>query len=121
MGHHVRRHRRPPLQGADRARAGLDEGQDHRAARAQVLGVDRRLDPLVALDLPADVDLEAGVRRVGPLDRPPQVLLSAPAPASNQRATAPSARVSSPSTGGLYVFGTVEFAHVWASCTPWVE
>merc|ERR1712094_91361 len=68
----------PPVEGADGARARLDEGQDHRAARAQVLGVDRRLDPLVALDLPADVDLEAGVRRVGPLDRPPQVLLSAP-------------------------------------------
>ena len=39
--------------------------------------MDRRLHPLVALDLPADVDLEAGVRRVGPLDRPPQVLLDA--------------------------------------------
>merc|ERR1711939_155011 len=68
-------HRRPPLQGADGARARLDEGQDHRAAGAQVLGVDWRLHPLVALHLPADVDLEAGVRRVGPLDRPPQVLL----------------------------------------------
>merc|ERR1711924_544375 len=60
------------------ALAPADEGQDHRAARAQVLGVDRRLDPLVALDLPADVDLQAGVRRVGPVHRPPQVLLSAP-------------------------------------------
>merc|ERR1712225_159087 len=75
--HHVRRHRRPPLQGAHRARARLDEGQDHRAPGAQVLRVDRRLHPLVALHLPADVDLQAGVRRVGPLDRPPQVLLDA--------------------------------------------
>merc|ERR1712196_674136 len=55
----------------------LDEGQDHRAPGAQVLRVDRRLDPLVALDLPADVDLQAGVRRVGPVHRPPQVLLGA--------------------------------------------
>merc|ERR1712194_217159 len=57
------------------ARAGLDEDQDHRAPGAQVLRVDRRLHPLVALHLPADVDLQAGVRRVGPLHRPPQVLL----------------------------------------------
>ena len=42
---------------------------------AQVLRVDRRLHPRLALHLPADVDLQAGVRRVGPLDRPPQVLL----------------------------------------------
>ena len=33
--------------------------QDHRAARAQVLCVDRWLDPRVGLHLPADVDLEA--------------------------------------------------------------
>merc|ERR1712070_1060834 len=58
------------------ARARLDEGQGHRAPGAQVLGVDRRLHPLVALDLPADVDLQAGVRRVWPVDRAPQVLLS---------------------------------------------
>merc|ERR1719453_1652590 len=74
--HHVRGHRRPHVQGDHRARARLDEGQDHRAPRAQVLGLGRRLHPLVALDLPADVDLQAGVRRVGPVHRPPQVLLS---------------------------------------------
>merc|ERR1712048_1352135 len=44
--------------------------------RAQVLGLDRRLHPLVALHLPADVDLQAGVRRVRPVHCPPQVLLS---------------------------------------------
>jgi hypothetical protein len=32
----------------------------------------RRLHPLVALHLPADVDLQAGVRRVRPVHRPPQ-------------------------------------------------
>merc|ERR1712159_499143 len=42
----------------------------------QVLRVDWWLDPFLPLDLPADVDLEAGVRRVGPVHRPPQVLLS---------------------------------------------
>ena len=73
--HHVRRHRRPHVQGDHRPRARLDEGQDHRAPGAQVLRLDRRLHPLVALHLPADVDLQAGVRRVGPLDRAPQVLL----------------------------------------------
>merc|ERR1712146_746472 len=54
-----------------------DEDQDHRPAGAQVLGLDWRIDPCVALDVPADVDLEGGVRRVGPGHRPPQVLLSA--------------------------------------------
>merc|ERR1712226_1262241 len=37
---------------------------------------DRRLHPGFPLHLPADVDLQAGVRRVRPLHRPPQVLLS---------------------------------------------
>merc|ERR1719291_985897 len=74
--HHVRRHRRPHVQGDHGARSRLDEGEDHRAARAQVLGVDRRLHPLVALHLPADVDLQAGVRRVRPIYRAPQVLLN---------------------------------------------
>jgi hypothetical protein len=35
-----------------------------------------RLDSRLALDVPADVDLEGGVRRVGPGHRAPQVLLS---------------------------------------------
>ena len=38
------------------------------SVRAQLLGLDRWLDPLVALDLPADVDVKAGVRRVRPVD-----------------------------------------------------
>merc|ERR1712146_872089 len=40
------------------------------------MGVDRRLYPGLSVDLPADVDLEGGVRRVRPLDCAPQVLLS---------------------------------------------
>merc|ERR1712107_331727 len=42
--------------------------------------VDRRLHPGFPLHLPADVDLQAGVRRVRPLHRPPQVLLSVNSP-----------------------------------------
>merc|ERR1712139_540124 len=62
--------------GAHGAGAVGDEDQGDRAAGAQVLRVDRRVDSLVAVDVPADVDLEAGVRRVWADDRPPQVLLS---------------------------------------------
>merc|ERR1711936_36040 len=42
----------------------------------EVLRLDRRLHPGFPLHLPADVDLQAGVRRVRPRHRPPQVLLS---------------------------------------------
>merc|ERR1711874_585718 len=41
-----------------------------------LLRLDRRLHPGFPLHFPADVDLHAGVRRVRPLHRPPQVLLS---------------------------------------------
>lgn len=53
----------------------VHEDQDHCSSRAQVLCLDRRLHLGLAVDLPANVDLEAGVRRERPLDRPPQVLL----------------------------------------------
>merc|ERR1711900_111383 len=43
----------------------------------EVLCLDRRLHPGFPLHLPADVDLQAGVRRVRPIHCPPQVLLSA--------------------------------------------
>lgn len=39
--------------------------------------MDRRFDPGLPVHLPADVDLQAGVRRVRSRNRPPQVLLSA--------------------------------------------
>merc|ERR1712008_54698 len=45
--------------------------------REEVLRLDRRLHPGFPLHLPADVDLQAGVRRVRPIHCPPQVLLSA--------------------------------------------
>merc|ERR1711962_1015730 len=46
------------------------------APREEVLRLDRRLHPGFPLHFPADVDLQAGVRRVRPLHRPPQVLLN---------------------------------------------
>merc|ERR1711963_1324975 len=52
------------------------EDQDHRSSREEILCLDRRLHPGLPLHLPADVDLQAGVRRVRPLHRPPQVLLN---------------------------------------------
>merc|ERR1712226_856924 len=42
----------------------------------EVLRLDRRLHPGLPLHLPADVDLQAGVRRVRPLHRAQEVLLS---------------------------------------------
>merc|ERR1711962_1722009 len=53
-----------------------------RCPREEVLRLDRRLYPGFPLHLPADVDLQAGVRRARPLHRPPQVLLSAHSPCS---------------------------------------
>ena len=40
------------------------EGEGDRTARTEVLGVDRWLHPGLPVHLPADVDLQAGVRRV---------------------------------------------------------
>merc|ERR1712079_788988 len=58
------------------ARSLHNEDQDYRSTREEVLCLDRRLHPGFPLHLPADVDLKAGVRRVRPRHRPPQVLLS---------------------------------------------
>merc|ERR1711924_489532 len=52
-----------------------DEDQGDRPAGAEVLGLDRRVDLVVLVDVPADVDLEAGVRRERADDRAPEVLL----------------------------------------------
>merc|ERR1711911_556452 len=52
------------------------QDQDHRSPREEVLRLDRRIHPGLPLHLPADVDLQAGVRRVRPRHCPPQVLLN---------------------------------------------
>jgi len=62
------------------------QDQDHCATREEVLRLDRWLHPGLAVHLPADVDLEAGVRRVRPRNRSPQMLLSlSPAAKALQR------------------------------------
>merc|ERR1712060_594008 len=50
--------------------------QSRRAAGAQVLGVDRWVNLVLAQHLPADVDLQGRVRRVWPDHRAQEVLLS---------------------------------------------
>merc|ERR1712176_1424957 len=52
------------------------QDQDHCSTREKVLCLDRRIHPCFPLHLPADVDLQAGVRRVWPSHCPPQVLLN---------------------------------------------
>merc|ERR1712168_371710 len=74
--HHVPRHCRQNAEGDHSSGPLNHEDQDHRSPREEVLRLDRRLHPGLSLHLPADVDLQAGVRRVRPFHRPPQVLLS---------------------------------------------
>merc|ERR550525_1274959 len=75
--HHVPRNRRPHAEGDHRPGSLHHQDQDHCSPREEVLRLDRRLHPGFPLHLPADVDLQAGVRRVRPIHCPPQVLLSA--------------------------------------------
>merc|ERR1712121_474677 len=75
--HHVPRHCRPYAEGDHRSCSQHYEDQDHCSTREEVLCLDRRIHPGLPLHLPADVDLQAGVRRVRPIHCPPQVLLSA--------------------------------------------
>merc|ERR1712037_166332 len=75
--HHVPRNCRQHAEGDHRPGSLHHQDQDHRSPREEVLRLDRRLHPGFPLHLPADVDLQAGVRRVRPLHCPPQVLLSA--------------------------------------------
>ena len=74
--HHVPRYRRQDAEGDHRPRPLHHQDQDHRSPREEVLRLDRRIHPGLPLHLPADVDLQAGVRRVRPIHCPPQVLLS---------------------------------------------
>merc|ERR1711975_85744 len=59
-------HRRPRPEGAHRPGPVHHEDQDHCPAGAQVLCVDWRLHSGLSVHLPADVDLQGGVRRVWP-------------------------------------------------------
>merc|ERR1712110_100558 len=73
--HHVPWHRRQDAEGDYGPRPLHHEDQDHRPTREEVLCLDRRLHPGFSLNLPADVDLKAGVRRVRPLHCAQEVLL----------------------------------------------
>lgn len=75
--HHVPRSLRPYAEGDHCSCSFFHEGQDHRSPGAKVLRLDRWFHSGFPVDLPADVDLKAGVRRERSFDRPPQVLLSA--------------------------------------------
>merc|ERR1712165_136265 len=74
--HHVPRYRRQDAEGDHRPGPLHHQDQDHRSAREEVLRLDRRIHPGISLHLPADVDHQAGVRRVRPIHRPPQVFLN---------------------------------------------
>merc|ERR1719471_2239587 len=52
------------------------EDQDHCSSREEILRLDWRIHPGFSLHLPADVDLQAGVRRVWSRHRPQEMLLS---------------------------------------------
>merc|ERR1712227_793969 len=81
---HVRRHHNVPrycrqnAEGDHRSCPIHHQDRDHCSTREKVLRLDRRIHPCFPLHLPADVDLQAGVRRVRPSHCPPQVLLSQP-------------------------------------------
>ncbi|KAI8239616.1 actin [Colletotrichum sp. SAR 10_96] len=73
--HHVPWSLRPYAEGDHFSCSFFHEGQDHRSPRAQVLRLDRWFHSGFPFYLPADVDLQAGVRRERSLHCPPQVLL----------------------------------------------
>merc|ERR1712224_1066893 len=60
--HHVPWYRRQDAEGDHRPCSLHHQDQDHRSPREEVLRLDRRLHPRLSLHLPADVDLQAGVR-----------------------------------------------------------
>merc|ERR1712223_1558027 len=74
--HHVPRYCRQNAEGDHRPGSLHHQDQDYRSPREEVLRLDRRIHPGLPVHLPADVDLQAGVRRVRPRHRPPQVLLN---------------------------------------------
>merc|ERR1711981_1110684 len=74
--HHVPRYCRSYAEGDHRPRSLHHQDQDHRSSREEVLRLDRRIHPGFPVHLPADVDHQAGVRRVRPIHCPPQVLLN---------------------------------------------
>merc|ERR1712157_685984 len=56
--HHVPEHRCPSDQRDDGIGTRLDQGEDRGTAGEEVLSVDWRFDPFLAVHVPGDVDLE---------------------------------------------------------------
>merc|ERR1712088_397514 len=73
--HHVPRYRRQDAEGDHRTGSLHNEDQDHRSSREEVLRLDRRIHPGFSIHLPADVDLQTGVRRVWTFHCPQEMFL----------------------------------------------
>ncbi|XP_066583538.1 LOW QUALITY PROTEIN: actin, muscle-like [Prorops nasuta] len=69
-------YRRSYAKGNHRPGSVHHQNQDHRSSREEVLRMDRWFHFGLPLYLPADVDLQAGVRRIRPWHRSPQMLLN---------------------------------------------
>jgi actin beta/gamma 1 len=84
--HHVPWYLRPHAKGNHCPRPVVYEGQDHRSPGAKVLRLDRWLHLGFPFYLPADVDLQARVRRERSFHCPPQVFLryTTPSPVSSR-------------------------------------
>ena len=74
--HHVPRYRWQDAEGNHCPCSSNHEDQDHRPTREKVLRMDRWLHLGLPLHLPADVDLQAGVRRVRTIHRSQEMLLN---------------------------------------------
>ncbi|KAI1036675.1 hypothetical protein LB503_003045 [Fusarium chuoi] len=73
--HYVPWSLRPYAEGNHCSCSFFHEGQDHCSSRAKVLRLDRWFHSCFSVHFPANVDLQAGVRRERSLNRSPQVLL----------------------------------------------
>merc|ERR1711923_601066 len=74
--HHVPRYCRQNAEGDHRPGSLHHQDQDYRSPREEVLRLDRRIHPGLPVHLPADVDHQAGVRRVRPRHCPQKVFLN---------------------------------------------
>ncbi len=73
--HHVPRNCRQDAKGNYRTRSINHENQDHRSSREKILRLDRWINFGFTLHIPANVDLQARIRRVWPIHCPQKMLL----------------------------------------------
>lgn len=74
--HNVPGYRRSHAEGDHSPRTFHHEDQDNHATGTQILRVDRWIHPRLPVYFPADVDLQARIRRVWTVHRSPKVLLN---------------------------------------------